>query len=97
MGDLFLTIYVCTYVRTWYVRTYVRTYVPEYVTLNYRNMSRSIAGQLIAARARRCENYNLEKTDQWMSVRCSRASRAGAAINRLSSTLANSHLARVEI
>ena len=36
MGDLFLTIYVCTYVRT-YVRTwYVRT---------YRNMSRS--GMLI--------------------------------------------------
>ena len=32
MGDLFLTIYVCSYVRTWYVRT-------------YRNMSRS--GMLI--------------------------------------------------
>ena len=42
MGDLFLTIYVCTY-----VRTYVRgTYVPEYVTL--RNVDRNVAGFLPA-------------------------------------------------
>ena len=38
MGDLFLTIYVCTYV--------VRTYVPEYVTL--RNVDRNVAGFLPA-------------------------------------------------
>ena len=44
------------------VRTYVRT---EYVTL--RNVDRNVAGflpanwVLFAARARRCENYNLEK------------------------------------
>ena len=44
MGDLFLTIYVCTYVvRTVYV---VRTYVPEYVTL--RNVDRNVVGFLPA-------------------------------------------------
>ena len=52
MGDLFLTIYVCTYVRTWYVRAYVVrtcvrvTYVLEYVTL--RNVDRNVAGFLPA-------------------------------------------------
>ena len=56
MGDLFLTIYVCTY---------IRTYILEYVTL--RNVNWNVAGflplnyVLFAARARRCENYNLEK------------------------------------
>ena len=40
MGDLFLTIYVCTYVHTWYVRMYV----PENVTL--RNVDRNVAGFL---------------------------------------------------
>ena len=55
--------YVRTYVRGTYVRgTYVRT---EYVTL--RNVDRNVAGflpanwVLFAARARQCENYNLEK------------------------------------
>ena len=42
MGDLFLTIYVCTYIRAWYVRTYV----PEYVTL--RNVDRNVVGFLPA-------------------------------------------------
>ena len=42
MGDLLLTIYVCTYVRT-YVRTW---YVPEDVTL--RNVDRNVAGFLPA-------------------------------------------------
>ena len=42
MGDLLLTIYVCTY-----VRTYVRgTYVPEDVTL--RNVDRNVVGFLPA-------------------------------------------------
>ena len=65
MGDLFLTIYVCSYVRTWYVRTYIRT---------YRNMSRSgmligmlrvscrpIEFYLLRGLDVRCENNNLEK------------------------------------
>ena len=42
MGDLFLTIYVCTYVRTYMVRMYV----PENVTL--RNVDRNAAGFLPA-------------------------------------------------
>ena len=41
MGDLLLTIYVCTYVRT--LRTW---YVPEDVTL--RNVDRNVAGFLPA-------------------------------------------------
>ena len=46
MGDLFLTIYVCTYVRMWYVHT-------------YRNMSRS--GMLSHSRMRRQEDIKVPR------------------------------------
>ena len=52
-------------VRTWYV--------PEYVTL--RNVDRNVA---VAARARRCENYNLEKQISGRGFRACRAVAASA-------------------
>ena len=59
---------------------YVRTYVPEYVTL--RNVDSGFpAGELIAARARRCENYNLEKQISGRARGAPGPSTAGAATN----------------
>ena len=53
MGDLFLTIYVCTYV--------VRTYRKMSRSGMLIGMLRVSCRPLFAVRARRCENYNLEK------------------------------------